>query len=264
MRLDLDRRWLPTAALALTLVAAGCGKSTSPASPTGGMDQESADDLAMQTGTLVGLFGLEIGGAQSGATSAPLRRGGATPSAAQWDTTLSIGGITIEASGTFYDAQGHPLLIYGPRAARLDWNARIFGSIEMPRDTATIGHRSDLVFTGLQSGDTLTVNGTALDTLTNRFRSCDGARTRHFHWTSVLSVAQVAKAPSVAWPLRGTLIFTVQADRLRSGDSGDVEAHLNAVVTVTFNGTSQPDIVINNDLAWHYRWNMLTGEVVRV
>ncbi len=49
---------------------------------------------------------------------------------------------------------------------------------------------------------------------------------------------------------------------LRSNDRADVEAHLNATVVVTFNGTSQPEIVVNG--VWHYRWNPGTGIVTRV
>ena len=53
----------------------------------------------------------------------------------------------------------------------------------------------------------------------------------------------------------------VSADRLRSTSRADVEVHIDATVVVTFNGTSQPEIVVNG--TWRYRWNMVTGVVIR-
>ena len=67
--------------------------------------------------------------------------------------------------------------------------------------------------------------------------------------------------PTNGWPLSGTVTYVVSADRLRSNNRADVEAHFDATVVVTFDGTSQPLIVVNG--AWRYRWNMVTGAITR-
>jgi hypothetical protein len=131
------------------------------------------------------------------------------------------------------------------------------------RDTATIGHHAQLVVTGIQVAvDTLTFNGTANDTLTNSFRSYDGTVSRHFHWLSQLAIASVKWAKGAPYAASGTATFTVSADRSRDAGGGGVEAHWDAVVVVTFNGTATPEIVVNG--TWHYQWNMVTGEVTRI
>jgi len=147
------------------------------------------------------------------------------------------------------------------------WTSRVFGTAMWPRDTVTVGHSASADFRGIEpSADTLLVDGAALDTLASSFRSYDGTQTRHFYWNSSLTAAGLRYLKSTlgrdAWPLSGTVTLVVRADRLRSNDRADVEAHLNATVVVTFNGTSQPEIVVNG--VWHYRWNPGTGIVTRV
>ena len=56
--------------------------------------------------------------------------------------------------------------------------------------------------------------------------------------------------------------MTVSLDRLRSNQAGDVESHVNAAVNVTFNGTTLADVVVNG--SYHYKWNLLNGQVTRV
>jgi hypothetical protein len=253
------------AALLLLLpLLGGCGnKVTAPDSA----DQQTADDLAIQTAINVTLVGGDLEFAMSSTPLAPQAGARqASPARALWDTTVVANGITYEASRTFYDAAGAPLPDYGPLAVRLRWASRAFGTFVSPRDTASVGHDAVLDVRGIQAGeDTLTFDGTCLDTLQNRFRSLDGSRVRYFYWTSSTTVSAVDRlrtaGPIDGWPLSGTVSYVVSADRLRSNDRVDVEAHVDATVVVTFNGTSQPEIVVNG--TYRYRWNMLTGVVTR-
>lgn len=267
MRSTLVHRWMLPAALVLAL--AGCGKSTSPLSSHTNIDQATADDVALQTGATLENAMLDMGGAVTvgAAPSAPAGASrGFSANAVMWDTTFTHGGITFEASRTFYNALGVALDAYGPTAVRLVWTSRVYGSAATVRDTLTLGRTASTEIRGIQPlQDTLLVNGSALDTLMNHFRSLDGTRMRYFYWNSALSVHDVRALKSTlssgGWPLSGTLTFVVSADRLRSNDRADVEAHLNATVVVTFNGTSQPDVVV--DGTWHYHWNLVTGAIVR-
>jgi hypothetical protein len=135
------------------------------------------------------------------------------------------------------------------------------------RDTATVGRNAALDLRGIQAGqDTLRLDGTALDTLLNRFRSFDGTRTRYFYWTSGLTIANVRILKSTLQtgflPVGGTVTLVVSADRLRSNNRTDVETHLNVTVVITFNGTQLVDLVV--DGRYRYRWNVETDEVTRV
>lgn len=262
MKPRLYRSALAASLLAIALVAGGCGKSTSPTSPGGGLNQASADDIALQTQFALNQLSLDVeGGISSIGATAPARLRPA-PLRALWDTTVTVGGLTIQVTRNFYDAQDQLLQGYGPDAVKLIWTSRIYGSIQTERDTATVGHSASVQFVGIQPADTaITINGAAFDTLLNVFRSYDGTRTRYFYWRSSLTADDVFRVKTSEWPKSGTLTFVVKADRLRSNNRGDVEAHLNATVVITFNGTDHPDVVING--TWHYKWDMQNGTMVR-
>jgi hypothetical protein len=257
------RSVLAASLLAIALVAGGCGKSTSSTNPGGGLDQASADDIALQTGFALNPIVMDVeGGIASLGAPAPARLRPA-PLAVLPETTVTDGGLTIHVAYDFYNAQDQVLPSYGPDAVKLIWTSHIYGSIQTARDTATVGHSASVEFVGIQPADTaITINGAAFDTLLNVFRSYDGTRTRYFFWRSSLTGAAVFWIKTHEWPESGTLTFVVQADRLRSNNRSDVEAHVNATVVITFNGTDHPDAVING--TWHYQWDMQNGTMVRV
>ena len=57
------------------------------------------------------------------------------------------------------------------------------------------------------------------------------------------------------------LVLVVRADRLRSNDCADVEAHLAATIVVTFDGTDTPTVTVNGTHT--YRWNRTSGLITR-
>lgn len=265
MRMTLPARAAALLLLLLLPLIAGCGNKVT--APGAGVDQQTADDLALQAATSLALTGGDIQFAVSSSTfAAQTGARQATPARALWDTTIVWNGITYVATRTFYDALDNALPAWDPAAVRLRWTSRAYGTYEGLRDTASVGHEAELDIRGLEAAeDTLTFDGVCRDTLENRFRSLDGLRTRYFYWVSSATARKVDRlknaGPVDGWPLGGTMTFTVSADRLRSNARADVEAHFDATVVVTFNGTSTPDLVV--DGTWHYRWNMLTGAVTR-
>ena len=262
MKSIYDRRALAAALLAIALMAGGCGKSTSLTSPQSQLDQASADDIAMQTGLALNALGMDVEGAGSSFMTSPAMRPAVAPFAALWDTTITGEGFTYHVSREFYDAEGALLPGYGPAATRMVWRSHIVGSHETERDTVAVAHAALLTFAGIQPADTATtISGTVLDTLQSVYRSYDETTWRYFHWKSLLTIANAVMSRSSEWPLSGTLTFAVKADRLRSNDAGDVEGHLVATVVVTFNGTSQPDVLVNG--TWHYHWDMQYGTMIR-
>jgi hypothetical protein len=263
----------PALALALAAALSGCGNNTSPLQPSN-LSQTSADDIAVQVGAGLGANSggamLELGATAASVPGAPslappemvMRVSVAAP-----DTTFSVGGLTVILTRTFFNAQDQALPDYGPDAVRLVATSRIFGSISTPRYEASIGHAGSLDVRGIApSADTLTFNGFAYDTVQSQFHAlADTARTRYLYWNSALTHADVKLLKDrVAnpWPLSGTTTWAIVADRLRSNNRMDVEAHLNATVVVVYNGTQYPEITVNG--TFRYRVNLLTGEVVRV
>jgi hypothetical protein len=139
------------------------------------------------------------------------------------------------------------------------------GTITMPRYSATLGHSSSLDVRGISVlQDTLRFTGVAHDTCLSAYTSLDSTRTRHLYvecagrWMNIRWLKPVSTYP---WPLSGTATWVVSADRLRSSDRGDVEAHLDATATVTFNGTR--DVIVVIDGTWTYTLDLLTGAVAR-
>ena len=268
-------RSLPFRLGALCVVAMilnGCGGDSSTGPSTTAVDRATADDLALQTVASFNLVAGDVQVAIGGTPAAPAR---ATPSPrvahpyrALWDTTFVQGGITYTASRTFYDANDDPLADYGPTATWLRWTSRATGTWEGPRDTATVAHSAQLDVHGIQTTqDTLQFDGGCSDTLENRFRSYDGSRTRYFYWVSNTSIDDVRFLKSLiqlgaGWPVHGVVTIVVSADRLRSNNRLDVEAHFDAIIVVTFNATGGAIIAVNG--MWFYQWNLATGQVTRV
>lgn len=255
--------------LALALLAGGCGSSSTNPAPTTTTDltQSEANDVALQSCFVMDYLGFDVDGAGSTLSSpdsrTPPRAGGLQPLRALWDTTVTMGGLTVEVSRRLYDAAGDEVAVFGPDVTRMNWRSHIWGTVATPRDTATVRHHSDYDFTGLQEADSLvTLNGACSDTLLNTFHSLDSLLTRHAYWRSSLVVSDVGVRKSDGQPANGTITFTVRLDVLNSSEQGDVAKHLVAIVVITFNGTSQPDLVVNN--THHYKWIMEEGTVVPV
>ena len=254
------------------VILAGCGGDSSTGPSTTNVNQTTADDMALQAVASFQVVAGDVQVAAFGTPSAPARAvpipGGSRPYRALWDTTFVQSGITYTASRTFYDADDNPLSDYGPTATWLKWTSHATGTYEGPRDTASVGHSANLDVHGIQAAqDTLKFDGGCADTLQNRFRSYDGTRTRYFYWVSNTSIGDVRFLKSLiqvgaAWPVHGIVTIVVSADRLRSNNRLDVEAHFDALIIVTFNATGGAVIAINGQ--YYYQWNLATGQVTRV
>ncbi|HET9326267.1 MAG TPA: hypothetical protein VFQ05_05820 [Candidatus Eisenbacteria bacterium] len=258
--------------LIFALSVHGCGGDNSTNPNNSSLNQGTADDFAIQTVTSMGVVGAEmqvaVGSTPSSAARVTPTPGGiARPARALWDTSFVQGGVTFEASRTFYDENDDPLVDYGPTATWLRWTSRAYGTYEGPRDTATVAHSSSIDVHGIQAGqDTLKFDGGCADTLENRFRSYDGTRTRYFHWTSGTTIDNVRFLKSLIQigypaPIGGRVTIVVSADRLRSNNRLDVEAHFQATIVVTFNATGSA--VINVDGRYYYYWNLATNQITR-
>jgi hypothetical protein len=268
MRHHPDRGLLAATLIAVTLIAGGCSKNTSPTGPAspgaGSLTQSEANDVAVQTSFALDLIGLDVESAGSTVYFTGLvLRPGALPARAARDTTLTLGGLTAEVSQTFYNAAGDPLPGYGLTAARMNWRSHIWGTVESPRDTAAIQHHANLDFTGIGLGDSaLVINGTCADTLLNRFRSLDSLLTRRGYWRSTTTAAAIVVRQADGTLMSGTLTCVAKVDQLSSGTQGDVTKSLSATVVVTFNGTRYPDVVVSG--VHRFKWDMQHGTMTAV
>jgi hypothetical protein len=246
------------------VLAAGCGDDSNPTAPAGGTTQESADDLA-----ILGVVTLDfLGGDLEGiVNTTPVTATSSTQgtSRALADTSYARDGVTYEATRTYYDA-GNTEIPYGPTAVRVSWTSRAYGtSIDGP-DTVEVGHSSVLDVRGIEAAnDTLRINGATYDTLLVRIRSLDGSRVNYFDWNSGVVVTDVRFLKSTLQagpsPLSGTVTIAVSVDRLRRFQRGDIESHLDAFVVITFDGTTQADLMV--DGRFRYDWNLVTGQITR-
>lgn len=257
----LARGRLALLAVAVAL-AAGCSSDKGPTSPLNPAGQDAADDVALQA-----VASLELTATDINLSVATVPQGATRPTRAQWDTTFTQGGLTFVATRNFFDSGDYLLPDYGPTAVKMTWTSHISGTVEFPRDTAIVEHRATIDVHGIQPAqDTLHFDGGVFDTLTNRFRSYDGTRTRYGHWASFFGIDDVrllksAIAAGLGFPIAGRATFTVSLDRLRSSDVADIESHVDATVVVTFNGTTLADVLVNG--AYRYKWNLVNGQVTR-
>ncbi len=259
------------AMLGVCLVALGliAGCSSNKIAGAGGavMNQATADDFAVQAVATLGVVSGDVGVAVEATPPSSPMSVRITPARAMWDTTFTgSGGLSYSASRTFYDASDVALPGWSLLATRLHWTSSAAGTIAGPQDTATVSHESVLDARGIESGqDTLRFDGYCADTLFNRFRSLDGTRTSFFLWTSALSIESLRILKSTLQtdgrPFSGTVTFGVSADRLRSHNRADVEAHIDATVVVVFNADGTADITVSG--AYHYRWNLQADTIVR-
>jgi hypothetical protein len=247
-------------------MSAGCGKSPTATGGTG-MSQQNADDFAVQA---VAALDVVAGDVEMAFTTTPpttssesIRPG---PVRALWDTTFTKNGLSYTASRTLYDDTDAELPTWSASVARVHWTSTANGTLIGLQDTASVTHQAVLDVRGVQDGqDTLKFDGGCIDTLQNRFRSMDGTRTRYFLWASLVDIASVrflkSTIQSDGRPIGGTVTFTVSADRLRSNDRADVEAHIDATVVIVFNDDGTADITV--DATHSYRWNLQTNVIVR-
>ena len=254
------------AGLAVLGLVAGCGNSAKSTAPGAQIDQSTADDFAIQAVAALDVVGSDLDGAMGGAAAAPATSPRVRFSRAMWDTSWTASnGLTFSASATFFDENDHELPAWSAAARRLHRTSTASGTITGERDTATVGHSAVFDLRGIESGqDTLRIDGGALDTLLNRFHSLDGLRNRYFYWRSSVRIDSVralkSTAPDHAPPISGTITLVVSADRLRSNNRGDVEAHFEATVVVVF-GPNGAEVLVNS--GYRYHWNPRTGAVTR-
>ena len=263
---------LPVGMVLVALGLGACGNS--PTSPTM-LSLQAADDIAVQSAaSLSGNSGglmveLDAGAGSVPSNSAPWRLGPGEPvgnfRAVSAETTFTVGAVTFTVTRAFFDAEGTELPSYGPTATRLRITTRATGSIDTPHWDASIGRASILDVTGIEAArDTLQFDGAGNDTAQAHFTSFDGAHERWFYALgsrSLDAVRLLKDRNANPWPLSGTARWDWAADRLRSNNREDVEVHVMASVVITFNGTANPDIVINGSYRYHV--NLATGEVTR-
>jgi len=284
--------------LPVWLVAMGFGLGACSSAPTtpNALSQQSADDIAVQAaGSLTASSGGLMLELNAGAGSVPsngalrlhpgdplvrtkhlltndaafrLSPGGPTlrASAASAETTFSVGSITYTVTRTFYDSGGNELADYGPTATKLRITATANGSISTAYWDASVGRAGILDVTGIESSsDTLQFDGAGNDTLQCHFLSMDGTHERYFYalgGRSLEAVRLLKDRNANPYPLSGKARWAWAVDRLRTNNREDVEFHLTALVVVTFNGTANPEIVV--DGTYHYHVNLSTGAITRV
>ena len=263
------------ASLALAIAASGCGKTAAPSAPsashqTSPMTQQAADDIAAQFAASVSAGGgVPLTGLGS-TNMAAMARGQVSPARLGRSGLLRTedqGTLSLSVSLTFYDAGGHEQPIYDPATtARVVARVKVHGTLSTAERQALVGSDRLLDITGLLPAETtLDINGSAADTADCAFAALDGSSSRHYHLlgTGVLTDIMKLKDEAVnPYPLSGTARWAVTADASVRDANGTQEAHYEATVLITFNGTENPTIEVNG--TFHYRMDLKTGAIQRI
>ena len=259
--------------LALALGAfAGCSDDDGPTVPNPVSSQADADDVAIQAGIAFDNLTTMLQ-ASAGAPSGPVgfrtppvgtNAGGGGFTTAS-DTTFTRGAITFQLSRRWFDAARVEQTVPDATTDSLVVTTRAFGadSTSTARYRVVVGHAGQLRVGGLVATRPIyTIAGGSADTLDSRFTSLSGVTRTFYAWLiGVATGVQIPKASPTGYPTTGTVRWVVHAERTRSGDRGNVEKTLDATVTLTFNGTRYPNLVVN--ATWGYVLDLETGAVTR-
>ena len=177
------------------------------------------------------------------------------------------GGFSWSLSIAFFDADGNQQggYIHG-ETSRLTADARARGHLTTAEHQASIGVRRFLDVRGLLPSEAeLHVDGATNDTANATFAALDGSASRRYDLLaagSLEEVRQLKDASQNPYPLSGVLRWQVAADAFEQTPEGTKEAHYDAQVKVTFNGTRYPTIEVAE--SWRYRMDLETGEITEL
>jgi hypothetical protein len=215
-----------------------------------------------------------VGAGLNGARALPLsaRTGGFAPQsagggfAALSDTTFERGSVTFELSRRWFSVTHVEQTVPDLTTDSLVVTSRASGtdSTTSTRYRVTVGHAGQLRAGGLIAlRPVATLEGAWTDTLDSRFTALSAAVTRTFY-ARVLTVGYgitIQKSGGTGYPATGTITWTIHAQRTRDGNRADIEKTLDALVTLTFNGTRYPTVTVNG--VWSYKLDLDTGEIIR-
>jgi hypothetical protein len=261
-----------SALLAVAVAASSCGKDASLSAPSqpqpsSGLTRQAADDLARQfAATMARQGGLpltRLGGTtvQEIATGRAPQRLLANPGV---ENRTDEGSFSWAFSIKFFDASGNPQQMFVPGStARAEIMARARGSLSTAEHQASVGVYRLLDVRGLLPDETeLLVNGAANDTADASFEASDGSASRSYHFLgrgALVDVRQLKDERVNPYPLGGQARWNVNVDAFADDAEGPREAHYQASVVITFNGTRHPEIEISE--SYRYSMDLETGEI---
>jgi hypothetical protein len=266
------RRFCGNASAAFLLASAasflaGCGK-TSDVTGVGAVTQQTADDIAVEVGEAASAEGgglmIEIEGARSTLPHSIEPAG--IESAVARDTTLARGPFTLSLERAFFDVDDNALQPWDPTAVRAVVHTWLRGTVTSVRYRATRSRAGTLGVRGLAPAvDTLVFEGSASDTTEARYTSLDGSRTTDVRVLATRTLAGVRALEDRGvhpWPLGGTATWNLSVEKFANTPRGGIEARIEAVVVVAFDGTPSATAAVNG--RFRYRLNLQTGDAVRI
>lgn len=269
MRTDWPHRSLILSTLIALLIAApGCGRNAAPSAPVAGsqVSAQAADDIARHFASTLARGGVplsQVGSTNLMSIARSQQLGVASKTGAQ---IQDEGSFSWSFSLTFFDAAGNPGPYDPETTARMRVIARARGHLTSAEHSASIGVDRLLDVSGLLPAETtIEVDGAANDTADCAFEASDGSAERRYHLLgrgALTDVRQLKDESVNPYPLSGTARWDVSADAFERQGEETAEAHYQATVIVTFNGTRYPTIEVSE--SYRYRTDLETGEVVRL
>lgn len=259
-----------TALLAVAVATSSCSKDASlsgPSQPTAQLTPQAATDVARQfASTMANQGGLPL--TRLGDTNLQELSTGHAPRrlmlSSGVENRADEGSFSWSFSIKFFDGSGNlqPIFLLGS-TARAEVMARAHGSLTTAEHQATVGVYRLLDVRGLLPAETeLLINGAANDTADAAFTASDGSASRSYHFLgggALTDVRQLKDQNVNPYPLSGTARWNVNIDASAHDAEGTREAHYQATVLITFNGTRHPVIEISE--SYRYSMDLETGEV---
>lgn len=249
---------------AFALLLAGCGaarKSTAPElTPLNGQQAQIVAQQVALSMVTVSDVPVTFGSMQPWARSARPPKFSVQPTSL--DTTIVEGDDIWQFSAHLYDEAGNEQADYDDATTyRLTASSWVHGTWSDENAEATIGSRGLLDMRGLGAPwSEVTTNGSRSDSLECSFAS-DTSST-HYRSICTGTLNNVVRAKPFAqnpYPTSGTVRWAVAADLYATQGSGSAEAHWNASVVVTFDGSRYAQVLVNS--THRFTLDLETGEV---
>jgi hypothetical protein len=259
----------------LAAFAAGCSKKSSTRPPIE-ITQEDADDLVQQVGMMIGS---DNGGwfvdLESTIASMPLSEPMIVPAGmtrVTRDTVVYRAGVNYLISYLYSDTTADSISQYNPAVHSVDGESSASGTMMTALvDTLDFFHTSSFVGTGFAAGsDTAVFEADGYDSTFATFTPKYRTGTRYYATFVFTEYDEVRLLRSGnPYPLSGSVLIDVFAERLRSANPADLQLILEATVTITFDGTQRALVGITANLddptpQRRYRVDLRTGEMERL
>jgi len=274
------RNTLTFALIATVVALTGCSKETT--KPTtvdrDPLTQEHADDIVQQVAAMMiapngGWFTEVQSTVEATQGLQTLIASDVPPYATLRDSTFTVGSMNFEITYNFVDTLGQDHIDWVPGTFQVEGLLRATGSIATNPFNGTYNHNGDFTADFRDSpGNTVEFYGFSEDTSLGFAKSTFRADSSWWFMDMFYDYEGLRISRDLVtnpYPLLGTVDMDIDCFRLNSINLTDIRNHIEAVLTMSFDGTDSALFTIVDDFdppsgSWQYRVHFMTGAITRV